>query len=163
MAKLIKNGSFSFPAGRYIVIDPCYIYPDEEWSELCDKMFRLDLSGPYPVEIDLTRKGSLWEYNGTKFFIASTCWGDGCYPLLHNGKEITCADGDSLGVDAGLLSLIPIELAQQWPEFEENKDNGIIIDVPNPFDITVSGDAKRFGDWRFDEFEVLTSGEDERD
>lgn len=87
------------PAGTYYVGDPCYIIPDEMWSD-------------YIVEMFDEKGGSLGpifciQYKQYRTFVFDTAYGDGQYPISVNGVEMA-----SFGVDAGCYSLIPAQLVQ---------------------------------------------------
>jgi hypothetical protein len=85
------------PIGQYVLGDPCYAVPYEEWDGLlasCD-YFR------NPI-------GSIAKF---KILAFGTKWGDGCY-AGSNGKEYP--------VDAGLIGLVPIELVEDLTEHYEN-------------------------------------------
>ena len=43
------------------------------------------------------------------FFVWSTAYGDGCFDLKKNGDVVA-----ELGVDAGMLSMIPMRLINKW-------------------------------------------------
>lgn len=148
---------FELKAGRYICIDPCYIYPDEEWSDLC---------GCFEYEGFEKKKGNCRSltpvsqcsglemfYKDSRFIVIGTAYGDGCYPIKKGRQTI-----GTLGVDAGLLAVIPLELAASWPEFEKNKRLGVIVEVKN--DTTL--EAKN-GDFSFGGFSVETGGTEDED
>lgn len=137
-----------FPAGRYIVIDPCYIFPDEHWGSFVSNNYDNGEEGK-----DL--QGADVELETGRFFFCATAYGDGEYPLFRGCSEHL---GD-LGVDAGILSLIPIDLAKTWPEFEENKHLGIEVNVDEDFAIRILGRGSRPGDWKFSNYRVITSDE----
>lgn len=78
------------PPGKYVIGDPCYTVPDEEWDNVLDES---ECFG-----------GQCWakfrtETGHSSYVVAfSTRWGDGCY----FDKEER-----SYGVDAGLIGIIP--------------------------------------------------------
>jgi hypothetical protein len=79
------------PAGKYWIGDPCYVIDGEEWSNFLDPYWNIGgFGGVFSFE----------EYEVCAF---QTQWGDGCYPA---------SNGVNLGVDAGIIGAIPIELAR---------------------------------------------------
>ena len=92
----------TFPAGEYYVGDPCYVIGDNDnpndtdWEDLgiSTGWFGCDPDIPHPNWDD-----GLFEYNGYKCFAYHTAYGDGTYTF---GRM-------TFGVDAGLLSVIPME------------------------------------------------------
>ena len=78
--------------------DPCYVVPDELWGPFCD----LWTNGKHQVKVN-------YKNLSCDSFVWSTAWGDGEYELKKDGDVIA-----SLGVDAGMLSMIPMRLIQQW-------------------------------------------------
>tara|TARA_A100001015_G_C14990990_1_gene713935 strand:- start:521 stop:1123 length:603 start_codon:yes stop_codon:yes gene_type:complete len=92
--------------------DPCYIVQDKRWDSFCylksEHQYKvIDKSFPCP------------------FYVWSTAWGDGEYDLKLNGKVVA-----PLGVDAGMLSIIPMRLVKKW----RNESGKKLGDVPpGPF------------------------------
>lgn len=87
--------------------DPCYVVPDELWSVFCNawqayEKKHEDLPRCYIAETHD-------EYTGRGFYSWSTAYGDGCYQLYVNDKPVA-----KLGVDAGTLAAIPVELLDEW-------------------------------------------------
>lgn len=145
---------FELKAGKYLVIDPCYCVPDEDWSDLCAcfeyvgfKKQKGNCSSLTPVD---QREGLEMFYKGQRFVVIGTAHGDGGFSLKQSGRHIA-----ELSVDAGLLSVIPLELAQSWPEFNEKNDLGAIIEVKYNTTLTANG-----GDFKFGQFSVKTGDED---
>ena len=84
---LHNTESFTLPAGRYYVGDPCYVI-DEDWSDFSN----------------ITDESGLTEWKGLELLVVNT-GGDGCWT---HGEE-------TYGVDAGMLAVVPIELLDQDP------------------------------------------------
>lgn len=84
----MRDTSNLFMAGKYWVGDPCYAVSEDAWLELLEATSYFD------------DNDGVYYYNGKKSFAANTAYGDGTY-----------ADnfGNSYGVDAGLLGIIPLE------------------------------------------------------
>lgn len=86
------GGPVMIPAGRYVIGDPCYSVPDDRWIEW--------LEAADFTEVD---RGVLYaEIDGYPIVGISTLHGDG---------EYHSSEGHSLGVDAGLIGLVPEEFA----------------------------------------------------
>lgn len=84
----MKIDTVCVPAGKYVLGDPCYTVPDEDWDKLlksCDYFKR-------PVGIS----------GGFEVLAFHTQFGDGTYRDQNNNKY---------PVDAGLIGLVPIEYA----------------------------------------------------
>ena len=85
------------PAGWYLVTDPCYVIGEDPfWAKLCDWSFE---EGKHE-----DRRSFSLRLGNHVAFLFGTAYGDGCYPVKQGGNEI-----GSCGVDAGMLSLIPME------------------------------------------------------
>lgn len=137
-----KNGHFK--AGKYIISDACYIVKDEEWNDFCDVMYKDSPNG-------IDDKGAIGEYEGYKFFICHTAYGDGDYPVYKDKSVVgTC------GVDAGNLSLIPFDLAAKWNKKGWNEKSweeaGHVIEVKKAFSIKLIGE----GSWAFLDYRIMT-------
>ena len=78
--------------------DPCYVVPNDLWEPFC----RLWTDSKHQVKVN-------YKNLPCDFFVWSTAWGDGEYELKMNGEVIA-----SLGVDAGMLSMIPMRLINTW-------------------------------------------------
>lgn len=146
--------SFTFPAGRYWVGDLCYVYPDEEWGQFCDADFG-------KTEHCIDKDGAIGRYHGGYFFfVAGTAYGDGIYPLRKNGQVLS-----NMGVDAGLLALVPMELVSIWGTTSQAYDLGVVINCEKPFTVSMlpSTNKYRSGNWAFLDYEVITDWSDEED
>ena len=118
----IKNVGVMVPAGQYVIGDPCYAVPDDDWLPLlesCDYF-----KSPIGYVKDGIQKFAVLAF-GTK-------WGDGCY---------RGTDGREYGVDAGLLGLVPVEIVKDLSEHE-----GFIVTFNKPTLCMDDGSGKlRFG------------------
>lgn len=87
----------SVPAGKYWLGDPCYSVPHSLWADLLTSCEFFE----YPVGKVTTESGETYQVLafGTKY-------GDGCYQDQH---------GHEFPVDAGLIGLTPVGLAQDAP------------------------------------------------
>ena len=117
--------------------DPCYVVPSwndnrDVWSELCDQIFHpvtkqhpdtgeIYTSNEFDFDdknhIRVVNTNSLWP----NFYMWSTSYGDGTYPLLHKGIKVA-----ELGVDAGCLSVVPWSLIKSWNKEADAKRLGYI-------------------------------------
>ena len=85
----MKIDTVYVPAGKYVIGDPCYTVPNDDWETLlqsCDYFNR-------PVGIS----------GGFEVLAFPTAYGDGVY---RDQK------GRAFPVDAGLIGLVPVEYAQ---------------------------------------------------
>lgn len=79
-------------AGEYYVGDLCYVFTDEQWSEVCDLMYRFNKQTGKEED----NEGILKLEDGTEFAIFGTLWGDGSYPNSQNSK-MHCVDSGTIG------------------------------------------------------------------
>lgn len=100
--------SAEVPPGTYVVGDPCYSVPNELWMAWLE-------AADYEVQ---SREHVLAaNINGHLTVGVSTACGDGVYPA---------SDGAMYGVDAGLLGLVPIEVAK---DVQDNLNAGLTTTV----------------------------------
>jgi len=78
--------------------DPCYVVPDKRWDSFCGRY----ICYVRDHQVKVTDEGET-------FYSWSTAYGDGEYDLKKDGKIVA-----SLGVDAGMLSVIPMRLIKKW-------------------------------------------------
>jgi hypothetical protein len=112
------------PAGQYILGDPCYAVPDDEWMELLESCDYFE----NPIG-KITRRDKSY-YRIVAF---STRWGDGCYKG---------SDGQSYPVDAGLIGLVP------WAVCKDviRDDLSEVVTFDKPTKCSSDGEGKlRFG------------------
>ena len=126
-----------FEAGKYWIGDPCYAVKDENWEPLLKKsnFFAGDGIGYWHGE-----------YNGQIMFAAGTAYGDGSYQD-NEGKEY--------GVDAGLLSIIPLEACDG-----DSMDGGHVVEFKDRVCVEVDEGVFSFGHIKIDTTE---GAEDEDD
>jgi hypothetical protein len=95
----IKRVEVLVPAGQYVIGDPCYAVPDEDWLPLLETCNYFNNPIGYVQGID------------QKYFVLAfgTKWGDGCY---------RGTDGNEYPVDAGLLGLVPFNVVEDLSEHE---------------------------------------------
>lgn len=106
--------------GKYMLVDPCYIIPEEMWDDYCN-------------ETNFGNQTIVFELNGKIAVQFSTNCGDGCFPV-DNDNEII----GECGVDSGSLSFLPVNdevLASK------NANLGVIIKLDSIFEEN-NGDAR---------------------
>jgi len=87
--KIIDENTVLVPPGMYVLGDPCYAVPDDEWSDLLHSCNYFS----QPVGMAC----------GKPVMAFDTAYGDG---------EYRDNNGFSYGVDAGLIGLVPVEIAK---------------------------------------------------
>jgi hypothetical protein len=121
------DGSILVPAGEYVLGDPCYAVPHEEWGNFCDSLFSSD-------------SGCIAYIKGRDCLSFRTAFGDGGY---------MGTDGAEYGVDSGMIGLVPITLPGVI--FDGVYQTKVIFDLPTRCytDGTSSG-MLHFGDLTID-------------
>ena len=128
-------------AGRYYIGDPCYTFSGKDHDSWIDFLDRCDWG---------RNENRISEYEGHKFFTAGTAWGDGTY-LLH-GPDVH----KYLGVDAGMLAVMPEALAKGVSEAHEGlwgKDgDGLyaFVDFDHDFEVSCDDGTFHFGKFVID-------------
>lgn len=110
----IKSVDVVVPAGQYVLGDPCYAVPDDKWDELLESCNYFE----NPVGC-IRHDDFLWRslsakgiYMNKTFILAfPTRWGDGYY-LGSNGMNYP--------VDAGLIGLVPVDIAKDLESHYQN-------------------------------------------
>ena len=128
MTVTAKACSVTVPAGRYFLGDPCYAVPNEYWMPLLESC-------------DFFEGSPIGQANGSQVLAFGTAWGDGTYNDQH---------GNSYPVDAGLIGLTPIALAQQRDDFEQLESLGRFVDFDSPTTCTKSEGVLSFGKFNID-------------
>ncbi len=128
MTVTAKAWTVTVPAGRYFLGDPCYAVPNEYWTPLLESCDFFDGS---PVG----------QANGAQVLAFGTAWGDGTYNDQH---------GNCYPVDAGLIGLTPIALAQQHPDFETLESLGHFVDFERSTTCTKKAGVLTFGNYAID-------------
>ena len=95
----IKRVEVVVPKGSYVIGDPCYAVPDQDWDDLLLSCNYFE--SPIGYVKDGMQKFPVLAF-GTK-------WGDGSY---HG------TDGNVYPVDAGLIGLVPVELLDDLSDHE---------------------------------------------
>ena len=123
----------TLPAGRYWVGDPCYVVPQDKWSDFCNRWFALDKMAGH-------------EDNAYYF---QTAYGDGVYWLCGDAKR------KSLGVDAGMLSVIPAADVEAWAKICSHSDASLGEFVTIESDCSISHNGK--GNFSFGKYSIKTA------
>jgi hypothetical protein len=148
--------------------DPCYVVPgwDDDvdlWEQLCNKMFAKTTKTNWATGEEITTHEEgfdarnnirVVDVDGEKFYMWSTSYGDGCFPITLNDKVL-----DRLGVDAGCLSIVPMNLINKWGKERDAQRLGYIYDGPGLAGFL----AVEEGDMRWNNWDILTGGLDEDD
>lgn len=121
--------------GHIYIGDICYVMDDE----IYDKFW-----GDEHNYID-----GVFTYNGVKFGVYSTAYGDGCY---------RGSDNRSYGVDAGVIGVVPMELWKKDMTIQEANGCGRVVDISQvDFMATGRGNTSRKTDGMF----YITIGEEQ--
>ena len=118
LSKIHTIVDFSDEEGVYFG-DPCYVYPDERWESFCDANFAYEREH----NPDRHHIGKITEDSGKVWYGWSTAYGDGCYALQRSGVTVA-----RLGVDAGMLSAIPMSLIKEWGAEASARELGHVLE-----------------------------------
>ena len=100
--KTKKTASFTLPAGRYYVGDPCYAFSLDTttWMDLIEKTDCFGVANHLKKHYTMQKPV---KHNGGLMWGAGTAYGDGCY---------RGSDGSEFGVDAGMLGIVSENIAE---------------------------------------------------
>lgn len=105
--------------GTYYLGDPCYTVPDELWHAL------LKDANFFEYRVESPRESFQGTVQGHTVYAFGTAYGDGGY---------RGTDGFTYSVDAGLVGLVPVELADsvphQYPDFSQGIATKIVLEHP---------------------------------
>lgn len=134
-----------FPAGEYVIIDPCYVLHDE-WSEICNDFFFVDNPNG-------CNEGVFTLKDGRRIFVGNTKYGDGTYSLRgYKGDQKAL-----IGVDAGCIGLVRLrDIDQSNPQNDIRL--GYVIECNSAFTVSVKDGYFEFGGYTID-----TDDEDEEE
>ena len=102
---------------KWYVGDPCYVIDEERWHIFCDRLFAVEhhlketggeTDGPKNIRWSTKDRHNSYG-NTVNVEVRHSPGGDGCWSFDYRddlGKKI------SLGVDAGLLAIVPVELCE---------------------------------------------------
>jgi len=106
------------PAGKYYLGDPCYVIEGERWNEFLGEFWVLS--------------PGIFTFDNFECCAFYTKWGDGCY---------RSSEGHLLGVDAGMIGIIPMEIITNGhPETD-----GAIVEFISAFECFESNGLLVFG------------------
>lgn len=113
--------SFDYPAGDVWVGDPCYLLClDPFWKEFCHALEPWHSNKEHPVTSGIILKFQL-DGKEESIFVCGMAHGDGLYEVKEGEKRV----GEA-GVDAGMLSVIPLPIAKRLDEIKEGLGLGVI-------------------------------------
>ena len=140
------------PAGQYYLGDPCYVVPNDDWTDFCqiiqDQITYIDKSCN-----DHSSLQAIY-YQDTKIIFWCTAYGDGKYPV-YGEQNGFCS------VDAGLLSLIPVNQVLTWKNsISEMKKFAMVIKL----DHTVTLEMTSLGNVSIgDDCDIITNQREDPD
>lgn len=145
---------------QLLITDPCYVFPSDEWTDLCNRFFCPEDQSPQSGVIYVNPDGS---FSGTEsegsvavpWF--STKYGDGGYDVREHGSSI-----GKFGVDAGLFAIFTHDVAAKL-RTQEEIDRLIRNDLAAK--IEAGGEVQYDNGDCFigDSISIFTSGEPEED
>lgn len=119
MTKLSKSSAI-LPPGSYVIGDPCYMVPDDEWDGVLTRSDFFEGQCHSSFQAETAHDGLVIAF--------STKYGDGAY---------RGSDGNTYGVDAGLIGIAPAECFDGVPsgchlvEFHQpvecHAEDGVIV------------------------------------
>jgi hypothetical protein len=111
--------SCKFKAGTYVITDPCYVFPDEMWSDLCSKIFcREDENKECPDT-------GVIEMDGHQIWWGHTAHGDGSYAVRVDGAKV-----GEFCVDAGMFAIFPVAFVQKYrPEMVDSPELATTLSI----------------------------------
>ena len=114
----------TMPAGRYAIIDLCYVMHDE-WDEVCNLTIRDHqcLEGEFTLA------------DGRRFATLSTAYGDGTYR-----SNI----GTDHSVDSGSIGCILVSDIRD-NTYDNIEDLGAIVEFDQPFEVSEDAGLLKFG------------------
>jgi len=114
-----KSKMITLPAGKYVIVDPCYVVPDDDWMPLLDSAKFFD---------DDVAEG--WTPDGKHVVGFGTAYGDGFYADNQGG---------GYGVDAGLIGIVRAE------DFDGAEWEGCLYEFDQPFECYSEDGVLHFG------------------
>jgi hypothetical protein len=141
------------PAGEYYVGDPCYVIPDDEWSDLLDHTLFFGLfASPDNMAKDIynekANQNGIFSWKDKLLGVSSTAYGDGGYSSNVD---------KSFSVDAGMIGAVPLELCDPEGLEEVHKyGHGHVMTFDHDFSIEYDDGTICIG-----EVEIYTGDRDE--
>ncbi len=138
-----ESPPLAIPHGSYWICDPSYAWPDNVGEKFMRPLWEQMKNGlPKMIQVD-----------GVPVFMWFAADGDGLYPVFDDGDD---AKG-TIGVDSGVVALIPRKLIIKWKTERKLKDmqkDGLAVMVKLEGDEDISYDD---GDVFFGEYQVATN------
>lgn len=126
----VRTTAVEMPAGEYWVGDPCYAVPDERWMEWLEAADYMNEHSLLVADLD-----------GHTVLGLGTAYGDGVF---------VGSDGFDYGVDAGLIGVVPVEVADYS---DEKYPAGALmrrVEFTEPFECRYSNGTIILGNIRID-------------
>lgn len=99
---------------EYFVGDPCYVLSKEQYSHMENKLRKVS----YPVSVSIPTTFDEIPAKWALCEIHSSPGGDGCWEFKHQ-KPSECVGGEEIGVDSGLIAIIPRYMLKREPSEQE--------------------------------------------
>lgn len=141
--------------GIYIIGDLCYLFNDDSWSHLCDKVFDFDNYGDFKVQSKNHGNFDCW-FHGTAY-------GDGEFDFgcCNNRNILNINKFNGFPVDSGTIGIVPLQLI----DTEHNKlDNQALLNSNSLMVVKFDTDFEpRYenGTFTFDDIQIYTSNDEE--
>lgn len=119
------TNTITLPAGEYIIIDPCYVMPDDAYQKMVDTIY----STSHMEENQFT-------YKGKTMVVFGTAYGDGGYPNTFNDNDIL--------VDSGQIAIIPTAVLTK-KVIKENASCSVVVTFENNVHCSNNGGIMEFG------------------
>lgn len=102
-----------FEPGKYVVIDPCYVFGNNDtfWNDFCYFLGNQRYVYGF-IEID-----------NYYVYYFNTKYGDGQYPVYKKDDVDNTYEPKFIGVDSGMLSIIPIEIFDKYYDRKVHNEN----------------------------------------
>ena len=107
--------------GEYYIGDPCYVIDHEKWDEFCGELWDAQ-----------KRRRTIFTFDNYDVAVMQTEWGDGQYES---------SEGIDLGVDAGIIGAIPMELITRGDPY----DDGMVVTFNDAFECSNKNGTLWFG------------------
>ena len=105
------TNTITLPSGEYIIIDPCYVMPDDAYQKMIDTIY----STSHMEENQFT-------YKGKTMVVFGTAYGDGGYPNTFNNNNIL--------VDSGQIAIIPTSVLTK-KVIKSNANCSVVVTFEN--------------------------------
>ena len=136
--------TYTIPAGRYYLGDPCYVF-----AHSSDSWEKIGASNDWFTE------SAIATLNGNTLLGLRTAYGDGRFDAygLPQGSTIR-----SFPVDAGLIGLVPEAMIEEGSTYQQSPTCGIIIEFKT--EVTASKSGRNGGTLEFGDVTIETDDDD---